>query len=84
MCTEMIVILLMLVVLVYVTMRPTYERFNVSKNGKCGPANGNVSCPKGQCCSSFGYCGGSHNTHSAWCPNYFKNTWKGGMSAYDG
>jgi len=28
---------------------------DISRNGKCGPEDG--KCPKGQCCSIYGYCG---------------------------
>ncbi|KAG4090649.1 hypothetical protein H8356DRAFT_1052772 [Neocallimastix lanati (nom. inval.)] len=35
----------------------------ISKNGKCGPKNGNKICPNNKCCSQYGYCG----TSKAYC-----------------
>jgi len=29
----------------------------VSTDGRCGPKNGGATCPSGQCCSKYGYCG---------------------------
>jgi len=35
----------------------------ISKNGKCGPKNGNTICPNNKYCSQYGYCG----TSKAYC-----------------
>jgi hypothetical protein len=34
-----------------------------SKNGRCGPSHGKTYCPKGQCCSKFGWCGDKGSAH---------------------
>ena len=39
----------------------------ISTNGRCGPQFGNTSCPGSQCCSQWGWCGGSVGTYSDWC-----------------
>jgi len=41
----------------------------ISTNGRCGPAFGNTTCPGSQCCSPWGWCGGTLGTHSDWCIN---------------
>ena len=43
---------------------------NVSQNGKCGYQNNGKKCPPGQCCSNYGWCGGSSNSatpNDAYC-----------------
>ena len=47
------------------------ENFAVSTNGKCGPTNDYNTCPTGQCCSDYGFCGGTHLNNSSAC-NYSK------------
>jgi len=41
----------------------------ISTDGKCGPENGNTTCPGSQCCSRFGWCGGNLGGYSDWCIN---------------
>lgn len=47
------------------------HQYKISTNGRCGPSHGNTRCIGNQCCSKWGWCGGSIGTDSAWC-----NTWK--------
>jgi hypothetical protein len=54
---------------------------NVSKNGRCGSAFGETICPGGQCCSNFGWCGGSVGQYSAHCSDRNKGVSNG---KYDG
>jgi hypothetical protein len=65
---------------------PTYSpapapASNVSKNGRCGSAFGATICPGGQCCSNYGWCGGSVGQYSAYCSDRNKGVSNG---KYDG
>ena len=57
----------------------------VSTNGKCGSGGGR--CPKDQCCSEYGWCGGKIGTNSVHCSkNISGKGWSGGKykGKYDG
>ena len=52
------------------------ETYPVTKNGRCGPEH-KTSCPGSQCCSKFGWCGGSKGTNDEWCMNKTSGDWNG-------
>ena len=43
----------------------------VSEDGSCGPKNGNTSCPPGECCSKYGWCGTSISYCGSGCQSEF-------------
>jgi hypothetical protein len=46
----------------------------VSKDGKCGPSNGNTTCKGssyGNCCSQHGWCGDARDYCSTGCKSAF-------------
>jgi hypothetical protein len=47
-----------------------WSGLQISTNGRCGPQNGNKACPGNQCCSVFGWCGGSAGSKDDWCKTY--------------
>lgn len=44
-----------------------WKGYPISRDGKCGPNNGNKACSKTECCSENGLCGGNSGTSSAYC-----------------
>lgn len=66
---------------------------DVSNNGRCGSQGNNKKCPGNQCCSMWGWCGGSKPAMSIfycdvvtlkWNGRTYSLTYKGSQSDYDG
>jgi len=49
-------VLVVMFVVLHVTGSAALSHFNISTDGRCGPAVG-LKCPAGSCCSSEGFCG---------------------------
>lgn len=43
------------------------DKYENTKNSKCGPHHGHKKCPGNMCCSSDGWCGGESGKKSDWC-----------------
>ncbi|KAK9751605.1 hypothetical protein K7432_018104, partial [Basidiobolus ranarum] len=58
-----------------VFLQVTATQARVSKDDRCGVINGEkVTCPSGECCSSYGWCGSSNDHCVANCQFQCKTT----------
>ena len=59
-----------------VSMTPVYLKptnwagREITTDGRCGAQNGNKACPGANCCSAFGWCGGTKGQKDDWCWTY--------------